>query len=304
MNQAQYLTEFEKYLRVGEPKRSEIIAELQTHIDELHGDPTALGGPTQLAETYNRTHVGFFSSGARIATTPFVITALNLIFAIVLRTLPDRWGSESNALPLPDASAYAFILIVLVPIAAALLIGRALAITDRPWQHLRTAMLWTFIAIACMEIVGPFIVSTIANAPHTTMYDSAVYPTNVYTIVVGPLIIATLYTLFLAAIAVFTVIAIQAPLIRTHKSAAKFEGLLYGFITLIVFFVSLGLSEFLAPYDLVPADQRPPYPHPLRIWNDLFETPIAALVVTGVVFSLFARTLRRNSRRSKSPRQP
>ncbi len=300
MTKETYLAEFERHLRVGDTKRGDIIAELNTHLEELSSNEhpeTVLGDPKPLATRYNRTHIGFFSSDARIAATPFAIAALNLAFMIILRTLPDRWNAASNAPPLPDASAYAFIVMVLVPIAAALLIGRALARTDRPWQRIKAAMLWAFSAIAFMEIVGPFVVNAIANAPHPTTYDSSAFPTNFYTAVVGPLAIAILYSLFLGAIAVFTVIAIQAPLLRTHNTAAKFEGLLYGFIALIVFVVSLGLSEFLAPYDLVPPEARPPYPDPVRIWNDLFETPIATIVVTSAVFWKLARRLRKGSPR-------
>ncbi|MBI4093120.1 MAG: hypothetical protein HY420_04320 [Candidatus Kerfeldbacteria bacterium] len=299
MNDEQYLTEFERHLRVGEPKRGEIIAELKTHLDEIDGgDPfTALGDPRELTRKYNRTHIGFFSTSTRLFITPFAIVTINLIVTIILRVLPDRWNNTPNTPPLPDASVFGFMLIVVIPVAAALLFGRALAKTLRSWQLLRLTMVWTFVAILVMEVSGPFLVQLIASSDYSPLYDSMA-SLSIYSAVVGPLIVAVLYTLFLAAIAVFTIIAFQAPLVRATEKTAKFEWLIYGFITLVVFFVSMGLSEFLAPYDLVPLDQRPPYPNPTRIWNDFFETPLAALITAGLVgWSLFRRL--RPSQRQK-----
>lgn len=64
MTPHQYLATFEQHLRVGEPKRGELLAELQDHLNEnniLHSD-----NPTLLAEKYNNTHLGIFSSWKRL----------------------------------------------------------------------------------------------------------------------------------------------------------------------------------------------------------------------------------------------
>ncbi len=60
MTKQEFLTTFEKHLLVGEPKRSEIITELQKHA-EVDGY-TVLGKPATLAAKYNRVYLGLFHS--------------------------------------------------------------------------------------------------------------------------------------------------------------------------------------------------------------------------------------------------
>lgn len=65
MRTAEYLETFEKHLRVGEPKRSELLAEIRSHLNELGQNDDVeqtLGDPKKLSCKLNRTHIGFWYS--------------------------------------------------------------------------------------------------------------------------------------------------------------------------------------------------------------------------------------------------
>lgn len=133
--QEHYLTEFTKHLRVAEPKRGEILAELKTHLDELDDgtDPvTQLGHPTKLANKYNQAHLGIFSSPFTILITPFIAWAL-IVYARI-------WAFRAEYLyngngPFMQLGQYLPMLIAVVTVIglSALVIG-SLAMQHRPWK--------------------------------------------------------------------------------------------------------------------------------------------------------------------------
>lgn len=86
MNNNEYIQEFEKRLRVGEPKRSELIVEIRNHLEELDQKSsveTPLGDPQKLAQKLNRTHIGIFSSPTLLFATPVAIMMLMLALTLV-----------------------------------------------------------------------------------------------------------------------------------------------------------------------------------------------------------------------------
>lgn len=140
MNFNQYVTEFEHHLRVGEPKRSEIIAELNTHLDELSQNESpeaALGDPRTLAAKYNRIHIGFFSSPLRIAIS------LLAVFIFLESANEYNWFLMNRLFySTADLQLYGVILFdafVMLPSILLILIGRAAARTQRPARSLALA---------------------------------------------------------------------------------------------------------------------------------------------------------------------
>lgn len=79
MTSSEFLAIFKKHLRVAEPQRASLIAEMQAHLDELESeqDPiTALGYPMDLARKYNRTHIGPLGSTFLLFSLPAIFTLL------------------------------------------------------------------------------------------------------------------------------------------------------------------------------------------------------------------------------------
>lgn len=77
MTNVQFHKLFRDHLRIGEPARSSVLAEMQTHLNELdkNADPVqVLGRPKDLAHASNRTHIGFLSSRFRLFFVPWVFS--------------------------------------------------------------------------------------------------------------------------------------------------------------------------------------------------------------------------------------
>lgn len=150
MTREYFITEFERHLRVAEPKWGEIIAELKTHIDELPDDnqpAIALGDPKQLAARYNRTHVGWlteFRMALLIIVATFVPLFIHQYFIDILRT---------RYLTFNEASASSYFLFTLsgnlgmvFPLILAVWIGLTIQRMHRPIQALFRI---TAIALLC-----------------------------------------------------------------------------------------------------------------------------------------------------------
>lgn len=124
MNHEQYLTEFTKRLRVAEPKRREIIAELKTHLAEPGGtDPfTTLADPKQLARRYNRIHIGLLSHRWLFYLIPLVAVVFLAIEKISgIARLIDRQIFYNESL-----------LGIIIPVILSIFYGRVLLRIFRP----------------------------------------------------------------------------------------------------------------------------------------------------------------------------
>lgn len=89
MKHSEFLSIFRKHLRVVEPKRSSLIAELRGHLDELtpSQDPVSvLGYPMDLARKYNRTHIGLLGSLGLLLSLPTLVT-------LIIWSLFNPWTS-------------------------------------------------------------------------------------------------------------------------------------------------------------------------------------------------------------------
>ncbi len=133
MNQAEFLSIFEKYLIVGQPRRSEILAELKNHIDELGetgGIERLLGEPSRLAERYNRTHVGVLSTPWLILSIPILavglITGLKILFNV--GSMPPFMELTNSNLLFQIAS----MIIWLLPYLSAIWLGWTVTRLNRP----------------------------------------------------------------------------------------------------------------------------------------------------------------------------
>lgn len=103
MTRPDYLRIFTNHLRVAEPKRSEIIAELTGHLDEL---PTevhlidSLGYPIDVALKYNRTHIGILDSRMAMLTLPWMV-----VIVVVAAFMPDGFPWLTGRLRLPAVAS-------------------------------------------------------------------------------------------------------------------------------------------------------------------------------------------------------
>lgn len=92
MTSQEYLQSFQRHLRVAEPKRSEIIAEIKTHLFESQNSGD-FGDPKRLAARYNRTHIGFWYSEFKVSVT-LVLWCFANTFAHLL--IIDRLRLQSS----------------------------------------------------------------------------------------------------------------------------------------------------------------------------------------------------------------
>lgn len=124
MNHEQYLTEFTKHLRVAEPKRSDVLMELKTHIADAGdgADPErTLGKPPDLAAGYNQTHIGIFASRPVFFLIPF--------FAVIILFVQKQSGIAR----LQSGQSYNEpILSLIIPIILAIVYGQALIRIHKP----------------------------------------------------------------------------------------------------------------------------------------------------------------------------
>lgn len=84
MNHQEFLVIFKKHLRVAEPKRTSLLEEMKTHLDELPKDldaVTTLGYPMDLARKYNRTHIGLLGSKTLLFGLPTIVTLFLFLFS-------------------------------------------------------------------------------------------------------------------------------------------------------------------------------------------------------------------------------
>lgn len=167
MTRAEYLTQFERHLRVAEPKRGEIIAEIVTHLDEVDGGPKALGDPKTLAKRFNRTHIGMLGNRFMFHALPLVAVIIILIdklsgipalragrltynesmlgfFFPILLAIPYGMAMRRMFRPIRDVVA-----VVFTTFAFATICGIAYGIIAKPWSfyHMSLADMVTLSAI-------------------------------------------------------------------------------------------------------------------------------------------------------------
>lgn len=76
MTHPDFLSIFKKHLRVAEPQRASILAEMEHHLSELEAgaDPVQkLGDPRVLAAAENRTHIGVLGSLRNLLMLPWLV---------------------------------------------------------------------------------------------------------------------------------------------------------------------------------------------------------------------------------------
>lgn len=78
MTSEQFLAQFEAHLRVAEPKRSEIVAETESHIAERQ----ELGDPKTIAQALNRVHLGIIHTENRLVIAAIALPVLQTLWAI------------------------------------------------------------------------------------------------------------------------------------------------------------------------------------------------------------------------------
>lgn len=128
MTRDEFLTQFEKHLLVGEPKRSELIAEITHHLTD---DPTSqTSDPVALAKKLNRTHLGIFSSWSRLVWLALIMAALFETAYLILIYGETR---TKTVWPFAFATVIGFIISYL-PIVAMIIAGHAISSMHHRWR--------------------------------------------------------------------------------------------------------------------------------------------------------------------------
>lgn len=142
----QYLTTFEQHLRVADPKRGEIIAEIRGHLAEKQN----LGDPRRLAHEYNQVHLGLVGSSPAIFLLPWVLALPFILFANAYYDF-GAWGSLTSNV----ATTFANIAYLLVPLWIGHSAARMKAARMTIWRFSASTALTTVTWFFLIPILAP-----------------------------------------------------------------------------------------------------------------------------------------------------
>ncbi|MBI2984216.1 MAG: hypothetical protein HYY50_01150 [Candidatus Kerfeldbacteria bacterium] len=237
MTHNKYLSNFEAALRVGQPKRAELIAELKAHLLELGPDDDpdqALGRPADMATGYNRLYLGLLDRPWKVTSAAI----LYVVFVAVMKwwelaSFRHHWPGW-NLLQEDDRGFSLYLYVqLLFPLVSAALLGRIIA------RYHQAARLFTATWIITMIIGATF---GLMNDLYTGRQDIDVPDTN-SGLVFSALFIALLTTTMAAAAGFVGVFLsswssrhIPNPRYRQHL---RFQLLLAAVFTLLLLWFSL-----------------------------------------------------------------
>ncbi len=270
MTSQEFLHIFERHLRVGEPKRSEIIAELQEH---LHRAETInrMGNPKKVALEENQIHIGFFADPWRLYLIPVALLVLQLFVKAIIASsgffqFENIWASIS----------------MLGLLLVAIEVGRVLPRTEHASNILKR-LLW--ISLACV-LIQEFISQKINNY---TSIATWIAPQYRLLLILGPFINAAFATAVLFGVVVVTS-RVSQPLFSKQSGLSpktvRRETIVIAVLTLLVFIVVSLLGEALAPVG----------PTRSIVWDILFGFPLAAGILAGLAAVIFSKYLVRYRR--------
>jgi len=282
MTKQEFLSVFEKKLDVAEPMRSDIIAEITSHLEESSDtDDCDLGDPSKLAQQLNRVHIGFFANRKRMFFVPILA---GIFLFIVSYFLPANMIDEASYLPAWQGIAFYIgrFLAVVIPLTLAVLIGRTFA----KKRAIKLDFFWILIEAVLIITVYQVlqnILSGLAFQEAIGFFEFVVFSAIGTSIVLG--------------IFAFAGLVFSKPVDprKTGVIGVRVTFELVCFLILMVFILIAGglvAEMFFAPYDV--ALVRPPEGTVIRDVNDFFESSIGTLIVIlSAEFLCFAFFLRR-----------
>lgn len=245
MDKGEYINQLEKYLNVGEPKRSELILELRSHLEESDNKQTeiVLGHPKTLAIEYNQVHLGWLNNKFNFFIFPFIVGLLYLLVHILLlqlsRLLPQQYYLVDANLPLAvKLISLASGITTLTAIASAIWTGRTLALIHRPAGYfLRLTLTLPLLLFTIYRILDLF---------------NYIYFSRQYSYEVGEAVFSMITsTLILTLLIIFSFSIKKSPLLLSKGKAHRkwyFEIVMFMAMLFVGFFVAQGLNTFYIPF--------------------------------------------------------
>lgn len=267
MTKDQFFTIFGRHLRVAEPKRQELISEVETHFAE---QGLELGQPKHMASDLNRVHVGYGSH----EWAPFLLFIGWAILSLLLNRWLDTMGVSIYSLNGSGVhtalwslnNVFAF----LGPVGIAVFTGIRMSQIHRPWRYLRNTLLGVSLASCLIFLRG------VSN-------DAGNDPT--WVLLLGALLVTTFVT---GAFTIGSMIAMILALPRQPLAPKRqgfgviFELILALGLFVIGFFGIMFFSEAIfQPYDMWLPETRPQGSFVVAM-NDFFETGYGTLLLFGV----------------------
>lgn len=283
MTRQEFLSIFEKKLDVAEPMRSDIIAEITSHLEEsTDAGDCDLGDPLKLANELNRVHIGFFADRKRMFLAPIFAGILLFVVSVLF---PASGLTDMSYLSAWQGIAFYVgrFFAVIIPLTLAVLIGRTFA----KKRATKLDFLWTLVEtvlIIAMYQVLQSIVLGFAFQEAIGFFEYIVFSAIGTSVALG--------------IFAFAGLVFSKPVDPRKKGVigvrVTFE--LVCFLILMVFILIAGglvAEMFFAPYDV--AILRPPEGTVIRDVNDFFESAVGTniLILSSeiICFALFLRRL-------------
>lgn len=243
MTKQEYIAEFEKHLRVAEPKRGEILVELNAHLDELESSADiteVMGKPNELAGKYGRVHIGFFYKPWRLFTIPvitfFLITCASFFI-------------ENPRAALPNLSLAGYVVWqVGIMVKAMILIGGGIVLPHLFVRFFRPKKLFhMFSAITIVALMSMRLLDISIRGSH------GVFPASVGDYFLE-LVVVSAFTLLLpalfAGLSSISASPVWAPSVDRIRKYIAFETLLHiGTAALLGYFLILFSFSLFDPFD-------------------------------------------------------
>jgi hypothetical protein len=274
MSREEYLRIFTKHLRVGEPKREEIITEVRHHLDDA-GEAGRMGRPDGLAKAENRIHIGWAWSW----WAPLAMAANWLGVYLLLNGLFAELGGTFESIAENNAHATIWFiresLLFIVPVVSAVYLARVVTRVDRPRKY--------FVSI----FIGLFVASLV------TLFTSVVQTsTGLFNEVMGSLLLTIMITIWFML--VFTIsLILQLPVAPINKKSSGWGAVyisVYVLALLLGFFlINFIFGDLLQPFDGWLTEMRPAHGSFLLTMNNFFETGGGGGLIQG--FYVLAITL-------------
>lgn len=284
MTKTGYITDFERHLRVAEPKRNEILAELKTHLEEAE-NPKILGNPKRLARSYNRTHIGLLFSPLRIHLAiifiAFAFSLAHLLTIAYLVTGQELTGSTPPELLRDVLNSFGFMASLLLT----LYIGVTIVRMYRGHIVLLDAMVTTYLTIFGLNLLSQ------VQESHSPYYYA---PPTLGSLIFGATLSALAVLFWLAIPAMLTVLFVSAPPKMDDSNIRyklRLETALSVFGIIVTFFLVNSFTASLIPYQMLPSDVLPTSGSAYRMISDFLHGPTIGIITTGIVAYLLGRRL-------------
>lgn len=161
MNNQFFSTTFEKHLNVGGQQREEILAEVNSHLEEVSANK--LGDPKKIARKSNRVHLGLLSSLRQLIIFRLILLVIFELGAQI--AYPWVWNPIKNSVFVVTS-----VITSLIPTAAAIIGAFAISRMHRRWEKLLWWSLTLTIAALIFQLYNHFIAKSVFFPPELNIF--------------------------------------------------------------------------------------------------------------------------------------